>query len=384
MRTLSQHENIAASVMVAAGRSTLLTRDAFSGAHAVLIDFFSGCGGTSEGFRQAGIPPIAAVENEAVPAATYELNFPDARMFKQDVRTLDPDVFLALVQPHRDAGRAIIVCACAPCQPFSRQRRGDGSADERVDLLAELLRFLTVLRPDAVFVENVPGLRTRADDYGPFHRLRDGLRDAGYVATAEVVASRDHGIPQTRRRLVVLAGLGQAIAFPPITHGVDHLPYVTVGDAIAAMPALAAGESDDTINGHAAADLSEMNLRRIRATPEGGGWKDWPDELRLACHRDRTNSYTDTYGRLRRDGTAPAVTTRCDSLSNGRFGHPTQDRAITPREAAALQTFPPEFTFVGPRVAIAKQVGNAVPVRLAEAFGTAILSWLTARTAKAA
>jgi DNA (cytosine-5)-methyltransferase 1 len=381
MPVLSHHAATATAVEAAHWRSTPLTNDPFIGARAVLIDFFSGCGGTSEGFRQSGIPPIAAIENNPAAADSYSANFPDARMFEQDVRTLDPSELAEIVAEHRAAGRAIVFSACAPCQPFSRQRHGDASGDDRVDLLADLLRFLAALRPDALFLENVPGLKAKAATMGPFNRLITALGEMKYHVTSGTVASRDHGVPQQRRRLVVLAALARPITFPEPSHGPGRQPFVTVADAISSLPALQAGEAAEDVNGHEAANLSALNLRRIRVTPEGGGWKDWPEELLLDCHRGRRNSYSDAYGRMPANGIAPAMTTRCDSLSNGRFGHPTQDRAITPREAAALQTFPLEFRFAGSRIAIAKQVGNAVPVKLAASFAMTIGKHLASESA---
>lgn len=369
MAPVGDHAGVTVGGLIGSAMLAGLSNDTHDNVPAVLVDYFSGCGGTSEGFRQAGIEPIAAVEIDKDAAATYRLNFPEARVFEQDIRDVAEGDLADLIESHRGAGSRIIFSACAPCQPFSRQRRGDGSTDDRVDLLDELLRFVTGLRPDVLFLENVPGLEARAASYGPFSHLVAGLQADGYQVTYGTIHSRRYGVPQLRRRLVVLASLLGPIDFPPETHGPGLCPFVTVRDAIAELPALAVGEGAASINGHQTARLSERNLRRIAATPEGGGRGDWPVELTLSCHRGLSaNSYTDAYGRMRWDQQAPAVTTRCISLSNGRFGHPDQDRAISAREAAALQTFPTEFTFAGTLTSMARQIGNAVPVRLAAAF----------------
>jgi DNA (cytosine-5)-methyltransferase 1 len=156
-----------------------------------------------------------------------------------------------------------------------------------------------------------------------------------------------------------------------------------VRDAIAHYPAITAGGTDASVNAHRAARLSSLNLQRIRATPEGGSHRDWPRELLVPCHRDRERSFTDAYGRLAWDALAPGLTTRCISYSNGRFGHPDQDRAISVREAAALQTFPRGFAFAGPIALLARQIGNAVPVALAAAFAGSLRNHLATEVALA-
>jgi DNA (cytosine-5)-methyltransferase 1 len=163
------------------------------------------------------------------------------------------------------------------------------------------------------------------------------------------------------------------VTFPSRTHGPGRRAYRTVRDAIGMTPPLGAGESDDALLNHRAAGLSPLNLRRIRSTREGGGREDWPPDLYPDCHRDGYEGHTDVYGRLRWDAPASGLTTRCISYSNGRFGHPDQDRALSVREAARLQSFPDTFEFVGSLNSMARQVGNAVPVHLARRFGRYLL-----------
>lgn len=344
----------------------------------VLVDFFAGCGGTSAGFRAAGIEPVAAIDFDPEAAATYGLNFPDAVLFVSDVAELPNHALDAVVHDARSKGRPVVFSACAPCQPFSKQRRGQVSADDaRVDILAEVLRFVRRHRPEALFIENVPGLELQAGDRGPFHRVLRSLRRAGYEISYDTVEARSFGVSERRSRLVVIASRGGAVPFPTPTHGAGRAPYRSVRDAIGHLPPLSAGQTHASMNAHRAAGLSSLNLRRIMATPEGGGRLDWPSELQVACHKGRDQSYTDTYGRLRWDDPAPALTTRCISYSNGRFGHPAQHRAITPREAAAIQSFPESFVFTGTLAGMARQVGNAVPPRLAEVFAAAIKTQVT-------
>lgn len=358
------------------GSQDLVGDDAF-GPSPVLVDFFAGCGGTSAGFRAAGVDPVAAIDLDPEAMATYSLNFPQASVFVSDIADLPDSVLDDVIGRARAEGRPVVFSACAPCQPFSKQRGGKVERDDdRLELLAEVLRFVRRHRPSSVFLENVPGLELQAADRGPFLRVVRSLRRAGYTVRHDTVEARSFGVSERRSRLVVVAGRRGAVTFPPATHGPGLTPYRTVRDAIGNLPPLSAGETHPLINGHRAANLSPLNLRRIKATPQGGGRLDWPSELQLACHEGRQHSYTDTYGRLRWNEPAPAMTTRCISYSNGRFGHPSQHRAITPREAAAIQSFAATFTFTGSLVAMARQVGNAVPPRLAEAFARAIVAHL--------
>lgn len=343
----------------------------------LLVDFFSGCGGTSRGFRDAGFDVVAAIDNDPDAAATFERNFPRATVFCRDIRTVSTEELLPIIQSPEREGRPLIFSACAPCQPFSKQKRGIDKTDDRVDLLAELLRFVGAYRPEALFIENVPGLERRAADFGPFTRFVRSLRARGYSVTHKSVESRDYGVPQVRRRLVLMASLHGRVVFPAPSHGpgTGHR-YQNVRDAIGHLPRLEAGAIDPVISAHRAARLSELNLTRIRATPEGGGREAWPAHLVLPCHLDRSRSYTDTYGRLRWDNPAPALTTRCISYSNGRYGHPDQHRGLSAREAACLQTFPEQFKFEGTLESMARQIGNAVPVALARRFALALVRHL--------
>ena len=183
-------------------------------------------------------------------------------------------------------------------------------------------------------------------------------------------------MPQRRGRLIVLASRLGVPGFPEPTHGIGRLPYSTVRDWIADLPPIAAGETHPTVKNHQAAALSELNMKRIRATPEGGDRLDWPAELWLECHSGGYDGHTDVYGRMMWESPATGLTTRCISYSNGRFGHPKQDRAISAREAASLQTFPEDFEFMGSLTSQARQIGNAVPILLAESVGRHLLAHL--------
>ncbi len=186
----------------------------------------------------------------------------------------------------------------------------------------------------------------------------------------DTISSADYGVPQTRRRLVLVASKLAPIAIPPPTHGpATGEPHSTVREWIGSLPPIADGRQEPEADSHRAMRLSRLNLERIRATPEGGDRRDWPQRLWPDCHRGGFDGHTDVYGRLSWDKPAPTLTTKCISYSNGRFGHPSQDRALSAREAARLQTFSASFQFAGSLTAQARQIGNAVPVVLARHFG---------------
>lgn len=342
-----------------------------------VIDFFSGCGGTSLGFRQAGMKIAAGIDCDADAARTYRRNFPEATFIERRIEDAEDDVAdVIAAQPEG----LLLFSGCAPCQPFSRIRR-DGIQDRRRGLLDYFGGMIERFHPALVFVENVPGLEGRAVHTGPFQGFLRLLRQLGYHFDFRIVSSQEYGVPQYRRRLVVMASLFSTPPFPDPTHG-PGAPSDTFSPAwewIRRFPPLSAGEAHASIPNHRAARLSQLNLQRISATPPGGGRQDWPPELVLDCHKRMSGGYTDVYGRMHKDRPASALTTRCISLSNGRFGHPEQDRAISVREAAALQTFPNDFVFEGSFISGAKQVGNAVPVLLARRFGEAFVRHVRSR-----
>ncbi len=227
--------------------------------------------------------------------------------------------------------------------------------------------------PEYVFIENVPGMQ-RIQRSGPLYSFQALLRKLGYQFECAIVPALWYGVPQTRERLVLVASRNSSIKIPMPTHGPGgtYGAYTTVGDWIRNIPEISAGQTHFADPDHVAAKLSAINLQRIRATPEGGGRGDWPQDLWLECHKTYSG-HSDVYGRLAWDKQAAGLTTRCISYSNGRFGHPSQDRAISVREAACLQTFPRDYRFVGSLTSKARQIGNAVPPKMAEVFGREFL-----------
>ncbi len=343
-----------------------------------LYDFFSGCGGTSVGFRQAGIQHALAVDSCPDAIKTYQKNFPEVPVITEPIETIDADRIPAY---YSKGPEVKLFCGCAPCQPFTRQKtntKREISNDERRGLLTHFARIVHACLPELIFVENVPGLQNVSlEDGGPFSSFVDQLKRDNYSLAFGVIAGQDYGAAQVRRRLMLVASRLGEITLPEPTHGPKKSkPYVTVRDAISSFPPVEHGtEHPDTKNypNHRASALSILNLERIRQTGTHGR-RDWPARLLPNCYAKKKNGrqycgHSDCYSRLAWDEPAPGLTTRCISYSNGRFGHPEQDRAITVREAARLQGFPNNFVFTGSLNSMARQIGNAVPVPVAEAFG---------------
>lgn len=335
-----------------------------------VIDFFCGCGGTSAGLRLAGMNIVAGVDFDEVALETYKRNFPEAKALAVDITGLQCSTLAAELG---DLSGPILFAACAPCQPFSTQNRNRENADARVELLDEFHRFVKHFLPDYIVLENVPGMQKAQD--GPFFRFIALLQELEYKFDYGVLNAMDYGVPQSRRRLVLIASKESEIQLPEKTHGTSEnlQDYMTVFDAISKFPKLGAGETHGEISNHRSAGVSEKNLTRLKHTPEGGDRRDWPEELILDCHKTK-KGFMDTYGRLSWDQPARTLTTRCTSISNGRFAHPAQNRGLSVREAAALQSFPDNFEFIGNLAQSARQVGNAVPVAFAEQLGKQILT----------
>ena len=334
-------------------------------------DFFGGCGGASCGFKAAGMDIAFSLDNDTAAIETFRANFPDAHHELTDIRKFDPEVLRLILK--KDSGHPVLFSGCAPCQPFSKQvtRRSTEEKDRRVFLLITFSNLIRGFRPDVVFAENVPGVRGSIWEY-----FVSSLKESGYQVDYRLIKMKEYGIPQIRQRLVLVGSLHGRICLPekPSEQGDS-----TVRDWIEGLPPIRAGETHPTIPNHRAARLSPLNLERIRATPEGGGNRDWPQRLELACHAG-LSGYSDSWGRLSWDKPAPTLTTRCVSYSNGRYGHPEQDRAISVREAACLQTFPRDFVFRGSLADMARQIGNAVPVRFAELVGQCLAKHLGVTT----
>ncbi|TDT37711.1 DNA (cytosine-5)-methyltransferase 1 [Halospina denitrificans] len=334
-----------------------------------VYDFFSGCGGTSLGFRQAGFDIVWAIDNDPDSVATFEHNFPESSVSCEDINGLDPKAISPFIFPRNDP---LLFCGCAPCQPFSKQNNAKSTGDPRRNLLRKFSEFVKYWKPEFIVVENVPGLQ-KVTDGGPFDSFIKDLLAENYSVRYSILRAAHFGVPQRRDRLVLVASLEDEAKLPVETHGEGAGSELeVVRNWISDLPPLRAGEQCPEDPDHHSAQLSDLNLRRIKATPTGCGRESWPPDLWLNCHKTHVG-HSDVYGRMHWDKTASGLTTRCISLSNGRFGHPEQDRAISVREAACLQTFPREFSFRGLLNSKARQVGNAVPPHLAKQIGMALV-----------
>lgn len=343
-----------------------------------VFDFFCGCGGTSRGFQKSGMDIAFALDIDPDAESTFTKNFPKTTFSNKSITKLTATDLEPTLIKYKDSHK--LFCGCAPCQPFTKQNTESPKRDTRKSLLTQFGRVIESHKPDFVFVENVPGLQ-KVPTYkrGPFPAFEALLKKLGYQITYGVVAAQDYGAPQLRRRFVLLASKHGEISIPDATHGKEcENSYKTVRDAIADLPSIAAGEEykEPSVLNHRAAALSELNMRRIKASDhDGGGRNNWSKKLWPDCYKQRKDGsihtgHTDCYGRLWWDKPATGLTTRCISYSNGRFGHPEQNRAISVREAARLQGFDDDFEFTGNLNSMAKQIGNAVPVDLAHAMGS--------------
>lgn len=338
------------------------------------VDLFSGAGGASQGLREAKWKVLAAVENDPGAVATFRVNHPCTTMLDRDVRRVQaPPLARRLAA---SAGRLDLLTACPPCQPFSTLGSGDPN-DPRNRLVSSVERFVTQLRPRVLLLENVPGLQREPR----FLRLLRALQH-GYRLREYVVQAADFGVPQERRRVIVLGvDRGLSVELPDSLLGAlpasfDATPR-TAGEALVAAEPLSA-DIDPT---HRARTPQPKTLQRIRAVAQGGGRVELPRHLQLDCHiRLGRRHATSIYGRIDPARPAPTMTTRCTTPSCGRFVHPTEDRGLTLREAALLQTFPIDYRFLGTYESMERQIGNAVPPRLAKALGLILAGVLRSST----
>jgi DNA (cytosine-5)-methyltransferase 1 len=335
------------------------------------VDFFCGAGGLTRGLKRAGVDVILGVDGNDQFRDTYVRNNPPTRFLCRNIRTLSAEELEGELGDR--AGVPLLFAACAPCQPFSQQRTSHRDVRQRT-LLGEMLRFVEHFTPDYLLFENVPGI-ARVKGNSTYNRVVAVLTELGYSHDAGTLDAKAYGVPQTRRRHILLGSRIGEVLLPKPTHGTGLKPYTTVRQAISKYPPIKAGEIYTHVPNHRASSLTRINLQRIGATAhDGGDRRDWPAGITLECHRKGYDGHTDVYGRMRWDRPAPTLTCRCHSLSNGRYGHPVQDRAMSLREAAALQTFPNRYVFYGTsKASIGEQIGNAVPVRLAAALGRAIM-----------
>ena len=336
-----------------------------------VIDLFCGVGGLSQGFVMEKFNVVSGYDNDMSCKFSYETNN-NAVFHNEDVSKLSGGAL------NKEFGDKIkILIGCAPCQPFSSYSFKIKEKDpNKLNLLYSFSRLIEETQPTVISMENVPQLI----ETEIFKDFIDKLKSLGYFVSYQVVFCPDYGIPQRRRRLVLLASKLGEISLIAKTHTPEK--YITVKDVIGNLKPVKAGEYDKSDPLHRARRLSDINLKRIKHTKEGEGWKNWPQELVLECFKKPSGkTYGSVYGRMKWNEPAPTMTTHCTGLGNGRFGHPEQDRAITLREAAIFQTFPKDYKFYeslekfNPSI-VCRQVGNAVPPKLGQVIAKSIKSHL--------
>lgn len=333
------------------------------------IDLFCGIGGLTYGLRDASIDVLAGLDFDKTCADAYVKNnkskFINADVSKYDFSEME-DLF------SKDSVRVLV--GCAPCQPFSshtfKSKKKTGEVDLRWNLIDYFVKAVDVLRPDVISMENVRGL-TKQDVFKNFVL---NLESRGYKVRYEVVYCPKYGIPQNRSRMVLLGSKLGDISIPKPTHTKGE--YVTVDEAIGSLPRLASGMADKVDVLHKAKGLEKLNIKRIKQSKPGGTWRDWDKSLLPKCYlKDSGASYASVYGRMKWDDVSPTITTQFFNYGSGRFGHPSQDRALSLREGALLQTFPAHYDFgsATSMSRIGRHIGNAVPPKLGEHIGKSIV-----------
>ena len=342
------------------------------------VDLFCGVGGLTCGLKKSGITVVAGIDLDESCRYAFEHNNNSKFIHKSVADVTGKDIKRLL------RGYEVkVLVGCAPCQPFSSHQKDKKNRCNHKDwsLLYHFARIVTECKPHIISMENVPELKKEI----VFIDFVNTLKTLNYNVSYSVVNVADYGVAQNRRRLILLASRKKTIKLIPPTHSGN---YITVRDVIGNLPAVEAGKTCPIDRLHISSSLNKTNLKRIRASKPNGTWRDWPEELVLKCHKKETGkSYSSVYGRMGWDGLSPTITTQFTGYGTGRFGHPVQNRALTLREGALLQSFPPNYSFVSKDEgiclkSIARHIGNAVPPRLGEIIGKSIINSLPKKREK--
>jgi DNA (cytosine-5)-methyltransferase 1 len=337
------------------------------------VDFFCSGGGMTCGLTQAGIDVIAGIDFDIACKETYEKNNPKSKFILADVFKLkEEDLAKELKLKKND--NDLVLIGCSPCQFWSIIRTDKTKSAKSKNLLIEFQRFVDYFNPGYVLVENVPGILAKKDKSG-LDKFVSNLEDKGYKVHYEVVNMSDFGVPQNRRRFSLIATrVSKKLA---LTRKNKVRPVLkTVLGTENGFPKVLPGHIDETSFSHTVAGLTQKNLDRLKKTPKNGGsWLDWASDKNLQRKSYRGQGFKDNYGRMSWDKPAPTITTKFFSISNGRFAHPEENRAISIREGATIQTFPKNYVFYATSLANqAKMIGNAVPPKFAKELGKVILN----------
>jgi len=337
------------------------------------IDFFCGGGGMTCGLRQAGINVIAGVDFDKAAKETYEFNNPGSKFIQADITELKEDYFEKNLQVTKNDDYLIMV-GCSPCQFYSIINTQKKKSLKSKNLLLDFQRFVEYYNPGYVLVENVPGIITNKDSVLP--EFLKFLERKKYKVVQEIINMKNYGVPQNRRRFSLIATrLDTEISLPKKDDEIKTLRN-SIGEENG-FPKISAGHKDPTDFAHSVPALMEIMKKRLDKTPKNGGtrlsWKNDP-ELQLPCYIGHDKSFVDVYGRMYWDKPSSTITTKFYSISNGRFAHPEEDRALSIREGAVLQSFPREYLFKTKSLGVsAKLIGNAVPPEYARRLGEIII-----------
>ena len=339
----------------------------------VAVDLFCGCGGLTFGMRKAGINVLAGIDSDPKLKETYEMNNPGSVYILKDIRNVTGTDIERIFKGHKGPK---ILAGCAPCQPFSKMNKKKSKLHKDYSLLLEFGRLIREVRPDGVIMENVPQLSDRG--HKVFDKFLKTLQEVGLAETHEPSLDfASDGVPQHRKRLVLIAARNRP-RLPRLIYGPNCTKnFRTVEWAIRKYPIIKQGHSESTKRNHSCRSLSELNLERIALTPHNGGSrKDIPKLFWIRTHKAH-RGHDDTYGRMKWTDPAPTLTCKCLSVTNGRFAHPEQDRGISVREAAALQSFPDRYSFPLNLQVAQRCIGNAVPPLIAKKISRSLLKYIS-------
>ena len=331
------------------------------------IDFFCGAGGLTHGLKLAGIDVFAGVDIESSCKETYEYNN-NAKFINKSIVEATAKEIKKLFQENSDKNDYTMIAGCAPCQPYSMMNTRKKQDDDRKTLLDEFRRVIKGAKPHFVLMENV----SRLNEENPyFAKFIEMLEQGGYKYEYKVLNAKDYSVAQNRKRLFLIA-----TRLKKIKLSFDNLQQkepVTLKDVIYNLESISHNVPSKIDHLHKSKPLNEINLKRMKATPKNGGLRSaWSDDLKLNCHKKK-EVFIDNYGRLSWDKLSSTITTKFHEYYSGRFAHPEQDRALSLREGALIQSFPDSYNFFGNDNAIARQIGNAVPVNLSRAVGETFL-----------
>lgn len=333
-----------------------------------VVDLFCGVGGLTCGLKKAGLDVVAGFDSDATCQYAYEYNN-KAKFVCADISNLNSRE----IKKFYNKNDIKILVGCAPCQTFSKQtnKYKNRTEDKKWTLLNYFTKHINEVKPDIISMENVPELTK----FKIFEDFENNLKNKGYNVSYQIINCSEYGLPQKRKRLVLLASkLGEIKLITPN----PRKKMKTAGDVLKNLPYLEAGQVDEKDPLHRCPKLSDLNIKRIKQSKPGGTWHDWEKSLLPDCYKKPTGAtYSSVYGRMSWDTPAPTITTQFYIYGTGRYGHPEQNRALSLREGAILQTFPRNYKFVrkGETITykvLGRQIGNAVPVDLGKIIGESI------------